>query len=308
MRATPWSDGPHRMDWDKVKTFAAAAETGSVTAAAERLGISQSAVSRQIAALEEEIGAPLFQRHARGMLLTGPGQILLEHAREMASVARLAEARLRDAADRPMGELRVTAPVAFGLAWLAPRIPAFTAAYPEMRLRLLLDDREYDLLTLEAECAIRLWPGAQAELLQRKLADMPVGLYASPAYLERWGAPKTTAELDRHLLVGFHSDASSPMRELDWALLLGREGAAAREPNLAINNIYGVLRAVENGAGIGRLPRYLSEGNDRLVQVLPEAKLPDFALYFLYPVNLKRSRRIAAFRDFLIEAFRDWQS
>lgn len=308
MRATPWSDGPHRMDWDKVKTFAAAAETGSVTAAAERLGISQSAVSRQIAALEEEIGAPLFQRHARGMLLTGPGQILLEHAREMASVARLAEARLRDAADRPMGELRVTAPVAFGLAWLAPRIPAFTATYPEMRLRLLLDDREYDLLTLEAECAIRLWPGAQAELLQRKLADMPVGLYASPAYLERWGAPKTTAELDRHLLVGFHSDASSPMRELDWALLLGREGAAAREPNLAINNIYGVLRAVENGAGIGRLPRYLSEGNDRLVQVLPEAKLPDFALYFLYPVNLKRSRRIAAFRDFLIEAFRDWQS
>jgi len=296
------------MDWDKVKTFAAAAETGSVTAAAERLGISQSAVSRQVAALEEEIGVALFQRHARGLLLTGPGQILLEHAREMASVAAMASARLKDAADRPMGELKVTAPVAFGVAWLTPRLAAFTETYPDMRLRLLLDDREYDLLTLEAECAIRLWPGAHAELVQRKLADMPVGLYASRAYLERFGAPESVADLDRHRMVGFHGDHSSPIRELDWALLLGREGAPPREPDLAINNVYGIFKAVEHGAGIGRLPQYMTRDNPHLLQVLPQAKLPSFALYFLYPVNLKRSRRIAAFRDFLAGAFREWAS
>jgi DNA-binding transcriptional LysR family regulator len=296
------------MDWDKVKTFAAAAETGSVTAAADRLGISQSAVSRQLAALEEEIGAPLFQRHARGLLLTGPGQILLEHAREMASVAALAEARLKDSADRPMGELRVTAPVAFGLSWLTPRLSAFTEAYPDMRLTLLLDDREYDLLTLEAECAIRLWPGAHSELVQRKLADMPVGLYASQRYLERHGAPKDVKELDQHRIVGFHGDTASPMRELDWALLLGREGASPREACIAVNHVYGVLQAVEAGAGIGRLPRYMAKDNPRLVQVLAQTALPDFALYFLYPINLKRSRRIAAFRDFLTDAFRAWST
>lgn len=293
------------MDWDKVKTFAAAAETGSVTHAAERLGISQSAVSRQLAALEEEIGAPLFQRHARGLLLTGPGQILLQHAREMSSIAALAEARLKDAADRPMGELRVTAPVAFGLSWLTPRIAAFTEAYPDMRLTLLLDDREYDLLTLEAECAIRLWPGTHSELVQRKLADVPVGLYASRSYLARFGEPAAIKELDGHRIVGFHANTANPMRELDWALLLGREGAPPRDPCVAVNHVYGVFKAVEAGAGIGRLPQYMVRGHGDLVQVLPRAALPDFALYFLYPLNLKRSRRIAAFRDFLSEAFRE---
>lgn len=296
------------MDWDKVKTFAAAAETGSITGAADRLNISQSAVSRQVAALEEEIGVPLFQRHARGLLLTGPGQILLEHAREMAGIAVMAEARLKDAADRPMGELRVTAPVAFGVAWLAPRLAGFNEAYPDMRLKLLLDDREYDLLTLEAECAIRLWPGAHAELVQRKLADMPVGLYASNAYLQRFGMPETVSDLDQHRIVGFHGDHSTPMRDLDWALLLGREGAAPREPALAINNVYGVFQAVEHGAGIGRLPQYMVQDHPQLIQVLPTAKLPNFALYFLYPINLKRSRRIAAFRDFLAQAFREWST
>lgn len=294
------------MDWDKVKTFAAAAEAGSVTAAAERLGISQSAVSRQVAALEEEIGVPLFQRHARGMMLTGPGQILLEHAREMSGIAAMAEARLKDAADRPMGELRVTAPVAFGMAWIAPRLGRFADMYPDMRLKLLLDDREYDLLTLEAECAVRLWPGTHAELVQRKLADMPVGLYASRDYVARYGAPATVGDLDRHRIVGFHGDHTNPMRDLDWALLLGREGAAPREPDLAINNVYAILMAIEHGSGIGRLPQYMARDHQSLVRILPEAKLPSFALYFLYPVNLKRSRRIAAFRDFLTEAFREW--
>lgn len=293
------------MDWDKVKTFAAAAETGSVTHAAERLGISQSAVSRQLAALEEEIGAPLFQRHARGLLLTGPGQILLQHAQEMSSVAALAEARLKDAADRPMGELRVTAPAAFGLSWLTPKVAAFTELYPDMRLTLLLDDRQYDLLTLEAECAIRLWPGTHAELVQRKLADMPVGLYASRGYLARFGEPIAVKDLDRHHIVGFHADIANPMRELDWALLLGREGAAPRTPCVAVNHVYGVYKAVEAGAGIGRLPKYMVRNNPELIQVLADADLPDFALYFLYPLNLKRSRRIAAFRDFLTEALRE---
>src|ERR1700750_1856127 len=145
------------MDWDKLKTFHYAAETGSLTAAAEKLGVSQSSVSRQIAALESGMGVPLFQRHARGLLLTGPGMALREHTREMSAAAMIAESALKDARDKVMGDLRITAPVAFGATWLAPRLADFAELYPETKLQVLLDDREYDLLKLEAECAIRLW-------------------------------------------------------------------------------------------------------------------------------------------------------
>lgn len=294
------------MDWDKLKTFSYAAETGSLTGAAERLGLSQSAVSRQIAALEEAIGVPLFQRHARGLLLTGPGQTLLEHTREMGAIAAVAESRLKDARERPIGDLRVTAPTAFGATWLAPRLGSFVEAYPEMRLNLLLDDREYDLLKLEAECAIRLWPGEQADLVQRKLHDMQLSLYASPAYLKRMGAPETIADLDAHRLVAFEGQHYTPMRELDWALRIGRDGATPRTPGLIVNNMHAILRAVEGGAGIGTLPDYMAKGNARLVRVLPQLHPPSFGIYFLYPADLKRSRRIAAFREFLVEQMRAW--
>ena len=152
------------MDWDKLKTFHFAAETGSLTAAAEKLGVSQSSVSRQIAALENDMGVPLFQRHARGLLLTGPGMALREFTREMAGAAVIAESTLKDAREKVIGDLKVTAPVAFGSTWLAPRLGAFADTYPETRLQIMLDDREYDLLKLEAECAIRLWAATHADL------------------------------------------------------------------------------------------------------------------------------------------------
>src|SRR5262245_55356560 len=178
------------MDWDKLKTFHQAAETGSLTAAAEKLGVSQSAVSRQIAALEQGMGVPLFQRHARGLLLTGPGMALREFTREMANAAMIAESTLKDAREKVMGDLRVTAPVAFGSTWLAPRLVHFADAYPETRVQLLLDDRELDLLKLEAECAVRLWAATHADLIQRKVLEVNVSLYASNAYLARHGEPK----------------------------------------------------------------------------------------------------------------------
>jgi DNA-binding transcriptional LysR family regulator len=123
------------MDWDKLKTFHFAAETGSLTAAAEKLGVSQSSVSRQIAALENEMGVPLFQRHARGLLLTGPGMALREFTREMAGAAVIAESTLKDAREKVIGDLKITAPVAFGSTWLAPRLGSFADTYPETRVQ-----------------------------------------------------------------------------------------------------------------------------------------------------------------------------
>ena len=294
------------MDWDKLKTFHYAAETGSLTAAAEKLGVSQSSVSRQIAALESGMGVPLFQRHARGLLLTGPGMALREFTREMNGAAIIAESTLKDAREKVIGDLKVTAPVAFGATWLAPRLVHFTDSYPETRVQLLLDDREYDLLKLEAECAIRLWAATHADLIQRKLLEVHVSLYASPEYIKRHGAPKTVDDLDHHHIIAYQAGVPTPMRELDWAQRAGREDAKPRQPLLEINNVYGMLRAVESGFGIASVPDYMARENPQLVKVLPELPGPSFDVYFIYPSDLKRSKRIAAFRQFLIEQSAGW--
>jgi DNA-binding transcriptional LysR family regulator len=296
------------MDWDKLKTFHFAAETGSLTAAAEKLGVSQSAVSRQIAALEESIGVPLFQRHARGLLLTGPGKSLVQLTREMQGAAKMAESALADARDKTMGDLVVTAPVAFGSTWLAPRIAAFSDLYPDVRLRLLLDDREYDLLKLEAECAIRLWEAKHQDLIQRRLIQVNVSLYAAASYLERRGRPQAAEDLDFHRVIAYQPSAASPMRELDWAIRAGREEAASpRIPVLEINNVYAMLQAVRAGFGIAALPDYMARDTAGLEKVLPELKGPSFDVYFIYPSDLRRSKRIAAFRQFLIDQCQGWQ-
>lgn len=294
------------MDWDKLKTFHYAAETGSLTAAAEKLDVSQSSVSRQIAALESGMGVPLFQRHARGLLLTGPGMALREFTREMAGAAAIAESTLKDAREKVIGDLKITAPVAFGSTWLAPRLVDFADAYPETRVQVLLDDREYDLLKLEAECAIRLWAATHADLIQRKLLEVHVSLYASPAYLAKHGEPRVVDDLDEHRIIAYQQGIPTPMRELDWAQRAGREDSKPRPPLLEINNVYGMLRAVESGFGIASVPDYMAKGNPNLVKVLPDLPGPSFEVYFIYPSDLKRSKRIAAFRQFLIEQAAGW--
>lgn len=295
------------LDWDKLKTFHHAAETGSLTAAAEKLGVSQSAVSRQIAALEEGIGVPLFQRHARGLLLTGPGMTLLALTRDMQSAAKMAEATLKDAREKTMGDLVVTAPVAFGSTWLAPRLTTFADAYPEVRLKLLLDDREFDLLKLEAECAIRLWAATHADLIQRRILQVHVSLYASRDYLDRHGRPRAVEDLDQHRIIAYEAPPqATPMRELDWARRAGREDASPRTPQLEINNVYGMLRAVESGFGIASLPDYIARNNALLEKVLPTLDGPNFDVFFIYPSDLRKSKRIAAFREFLVQQAASW--
>ncbi len=296
----------HTVDWDKLKTFHYAAETGSLTAAAEKLGVSQSSVSRQIAALEGGMGVPLFQRHARGLLLTGPGMALREFTREMAGAAVIAESTLKDAREKVIGDLKVTAPVAFGSTWVAPRLVQFADSYPETRVQLLLDDREYDLLKLEAECAIRLWAATHADLIQRKLLEVTVSLYAHHTYVARHGAPKKVDDLDHHRIIAYQGGAPTLMRELDWAQRAGREDAKPRTPLLEINNVYGIMRAVQSGFGIASVPDYMAREDPSLVKILPDLPGPSFEVYFIYPSDLKRSKRIAAFRQFLIEQAASW--
>ena len=296
------------MDWDKLKTFHAAAQAGSLTKAAQLLGLSQSAVSRQIAALEDDLGVTLFHRHARGLIPTEPGNVLYEAAHEIASKAAVAESRVHDTRDEPSGALKVTAPTALGAIWLAPRLADFHDAYPHIHIRLMLDDHELDLAGLEAEVGIRPWPSTQNDLVQRKLLSVQQHLYASRDYLERHGRPQTPSDLDDHPIISYGPPHLAPIPGLDWAAKVGREENEDPRPSvMEVNTIYGVMKSVQAGMGIAALPDYVARENDKLERVMPDLDGPEFEVFFVYPSELRGSRRIVAFRDFLIEQIRKWE-
>ena len=193
------------LDWDRVRVFRGVAQAGSFTRAAEILGLSQSAISRQIGALEEDLGMPLFHRHARGLVLTEQGEILLETAHDIAAGIATAEAKLAETKETPSGHLRINTTVGFGTVWLTAHLKEFMDLYPDITVSLLALDTELDLGMREADIAIRLNPPRQPDLIQRRLMTAHTHLYAAPEYLE--GAPplREPDDLDRHRLIAYGS-------------------------------------------------------------------------------------------------------
>lgn len=291
------------MDWDRLRIFHTVAESGSFTSAGAQLNCSQSAVSRQIRALEDSLNVSLFTRHARGLVLTQEGQELFETAREVVHRIDETERRLMESKERPSGLLRVTTMVTFGAVWLTPHLEQFVLEYPEIDLQVILDDEDLDLSAGEADVAIRLHEPEQAELIQRPLATFHVHMYASPEYLARKGTPVTTADLDAHDLITFGTSTAPVIRGLNWLLEVGKE-THKRKPRLEVNNLYGIMHAVEAGMGIAVLPDYLVHNRQKLVRVLPDVEGNSFNSYFCYPPELRGSLRVALFRDFLIRQIR----
>ena len=288
------------MDWDKLRIFHAVAEAGSFTHAGEALNLSQSAVSRQIGALEESLGVVLFHRHARGLIPTEQGEILARVTRDLVSRVTMVEARLRDSRERPQGPLKVTTTVAFGSLWLTPRIREFLQLYPDVSLSLVLNDSELDLSMREADLAVRMWPPRQPDLIQRHLMTMRYHVYGAPEYLSRRGTPLTPADLDGHDLIVYGEDAQPPVAGVNWLLDEGLPPGRRRRPVLKVNSIYGIYRAIQSGLGIGALPDYMDKEAGSLVEILPGLRGPSFDIYLAYPEELRASKRIMVFRDFLL--------
>jgi len=292
------------LDWDRVRIFHVVAEAGSFTRAADKLGLSQSAISRQISALEEDLGAPLFHRHARGLVLTEQGDILLEAAREIARRMAAAQTALRESREVPAGHLRVCTTVGVGTVWLASHLAEFLDRYPDITITLIVTDAELDLSMREADVAVRMQRPTQSDLIQRRLMTVHTHIYAAPSYLERYGTPTSTADLDHHRLVAYGDDPNLSSQPLNWILYAGLEEGEIERPRkaaLRVNNVYGMLRAVQSGLGLASLPDYLAAGAGSLVRVLPELDGPSFTGYFVYPEELRNSKRVAVFRDFLLE-------
>ncbi|ADZ69683.1 LysR family transcriptional regulator [Polymorphum gilvum] len=296
------------MDWDKLRIFHAAAQAGSFTHAGDSLNMSQSAVSRQVSALEQDLGVPLFHRHARGLLLTEQGELLYRTAREVLMKLEAVRTRLTDTREKPSGVLRVTTTVGLGSTWLTSRINEFIDLYPEMELRLIFDDDELDLSMREADAAIRLRQPTQPDLIQRKLFTVHFHLYASPQYLQRYGTPKSIEDLDEHRIVTFGEHAPVYLRDMNWLETAGRSPADPRRCVLRVNNVVAIKRAVQRGVGIAILPDYIIENDSALVPLLAELedKIPSFDTYFVYPSELKNTARITAFRDFLLAKAERW--
>jgi DNA-binding transcriptional LysR family regulator len=288
------------MDWDKLRVFHAVAEAGSFTHAGEALNLSQSAVSRQISALEESLSVPLFHRHARGLILTEQGELLYHTAREIFSKLAMTEAMLSESKDRPKGPLKVTTTVSFGSAWLTPRIREFTDLYPEIQVTLVVDDSELDLSMREADVAIRMSPPRQPDLVQRHLMTVRYRVYASTDYLKRFGTPQKPEDLDKHRLIIYGEDGRQPVRNINWLREVGARAGVERQAIFMVNNVYAIFRAVESGLGIAALPDFMVQEAASLVRILPELSGPEVEAYFVYPEELRSSKRIAVFRDFLL--------
>jgi DNA-binding transcriptional LysR family regulator len=288
------------MDWDKLRVFHAVAEAGSFTHAGEILNLSQSAVSRQISALEESLNVPLFHRHARGLIPTEQGELLYRTAREVFAKLSMTEAMLTESREHPKGPLKVTTTVAFGSTWLTPRLREFLTIHPEIRLTLLLDDGELDLGMREADIAIRMTSPRQPDLIQRHLMTVQFHIYGHVSYLKRRGVPKTVQDLDNHDLIAYPNDARSPVPNINWLLEAGDPPTGTRNATMRVNNVYAIYQAVESGLGLAALPDYMVNGSRDMVRVLPELSGPKVEAYFVYAEELRHSKRIAVFRDFIV--------
>ena len=294
------------MDWDKVRIFHAAAAAGSFTHAGEMLGLSQSAVSRQVSALEQDLRLPLFHRHARGLILTEQGEMLYRTARDMVTKLEQTRARLSDSKEKPDGELKITANVGIGTHWLTPRLGEFLDNFPDIRVKLILTDDELDLAMRKADIALRLTQPSQGELIQRRLFTVHFHACVSTDYLKRQGAPKSVADLDQHRLLSFGGALPPYLVDLNWHLKVGRDTRDAREAALTINNLPALRSAVEEGLGIGVLPDYLISPDDGLVTVLPEEQMPELDCFLVYAEELKGVARIQVFRDFIVSKAQRW--
>ena len=295
------------MDWDKLKIFHAVAEAGSFTRATVNLNLSQSAISRQIQSLEQDLKVQLFERHARGLTLTENGEYVFKTAHEVITKLKEVETSLGDQKNKPTGKLTITTVRSFGTHWLTPRIREFMQINPEIEVELIFDDKELDLSTRQADVGIFMRRPKQLNYIQRKLTDIKYHIYGSTKYLEKYGIPNNLNDLNKHRFISFGKGAPSPVFNPDWALKLGIKDNKKRKSIMKVNSVMGLLLAVESGVGLAALPDYLVFQSQNIIKVLPKLEGPITEAHFVYPQSLKNVARVQVFRNFLYSKIGDWK-
>ncbi len=284
--------------------FARVVEANSFSAAARRLGLSKSAVSKQISALEDRLGARLLNRTTRRLSPTEVGAALYERCARVAAEVEEAEQIVTRLHTTPRGVLRVNAPVSFGHLHLASAIPGFMAQYPELRVELTLNDRFVDVVEEGYDMVVRIGFLRDSSMVARRLASSDSILCASRAYLDRRGTPRTPGDLAGHDCI-VYSYLAEP-REWRMNDAQGHRHAVKVSGRLTINNGDAILEALCAGGGIGLLPAFIvgqAVRDGRLVKVLPDYDVPEIGIYALYPHARHLSPKVRAFVDFLAGHF-----
>lgn len=279
------------MKLDRLVIFAAVADTTSFTSAAKRLDVPKSTVSREVAKLEEELGARLFHRTTRRVVLTAAGTALHERVTPLLAGLRSA-LEPPDAGDGPTGTLRVTAPADVGSTLLVGVVATFSVLYPAVKVDVHITNDVVDLVRDGFDCALRISGKALPagnDLAARRLGGIELVLYASPRYLARTTAPHTVADLAAHSVIAFGAP--------------GHEEIGT--PKIRTNDMYFARSAARAGLGIGLLPTFLAEpdlASGDLVRVLPDYVQWRGTLWFVTPHRKQPPTRVRAFRDLLVEA------
>ena len=295
------------MDWDKLKIFHTVAEASSFTKASTILNLSQSAISRQIQSLENDLKVQLFERHARGLVLTENGEYLFKSAHEVITKLKDVESNLIGHKDKLNGKLTVTTVVSFGTTWLTPRIKEFMDLHPEIEVELIFSDKELDLATRQADVAIRMRRPKQLNLIQKKFVDFNYHIYGSNEYLKKNGYPKSLKDLDKHKFITYGKGAPSPVYNPDWVLKIGAKDGKKRKSLMKVNSVYGLLLAVQSGVGLAALPDYIVHNKSGIAKVLPNDPGKPTETHFVYPASLKSNARLVAFRNFLFSKVNEWK-
>lgn len=289
------------MDWDKLRVFHTVALHQSFTKAGQALNLSQSAVSRQIQGLEERMGIALFHRHARGLMLSEQGDILFKTVADMVGKLQATEIALTENTAKPKGPFKLTAPAAFTNLWLARQMVEFTKLYPDIEVTLMAEDRELDLTLREADAAIRMFPARHPDLVQIPLIHFSNSLFASNDYLHEYGTPTMLSDLKHHKLLGFEAGLSQPFSEVNWLFERPEIKQLGLKSRFKANSLMALRTAVKQGMGIAALPDYLMHRARHISRVLPQIEGPKTEAYYIYPMELKNSKRVNIFRQFITQ-------
>lgn len=290
------------MDWDKFRIFHMVAKAGSFTGAGETLNLSQSAVSRHISSFEEELGIPLFHRHARGLVLTEKGEMLYKASIDIFARMVQIEGQMIDARESGHGPLSITMPEFLATSWFVPLIPQFHQDHQDILLTLLLDDRIFNLTLREADVALRLHEPEQADLIQSRLGSFDLCVCAHRRYLAEHGTPQTPRDLRDHICLAYPDQSLVPFKNPnDWLLRAGVDVDHSKNLIL-INSLSAIAAAVQSGAGIATLPSFMIDpaANPDMVTILPELRSAPITIYFVYQEERRHSKRIGALRDYLM--------
>ena len=294
------SSDPKVSDWDKLRIFHITAQVGSFSKAGRALGRHTTAVSHQIASIEKSLQQSLFHRHPKGLLKTEAGEILHRATKTMYHQISSLERQFCDNKDDASGILRVTAPVTFGSLWLSSRLPKFLQEYPQMQVQIQLSDRTLNISRREADVAIRIGSTKLAGLIEEKLLSSEFCVYASQSYLERFGTPESMDDLDKHKIIAFCSISDYPIHDINWLLTRGLTARKQRRFSIAISNVYGMVRAAEEGGGLVALPEIVAKRSSKLQRVLPSVSGTSLDYFLVYPKELQGLKRLEVFRTFLL--------